>query len=196
MHIRVTCLVAIAALTTSTPLATAEDGASPTRAVIPAIATATSLVDGDAIVPVPDGAIGVTDPVDVPAVEIPLIAVSDPAAGGSPLDAPQQSGCWGRSNHPHESYTQTDYVHAEGTINCNMYMDYLYISGVLTRDRWYGAQRRDDADYAKQGGYKVNLVLKSPCPGTWTWRLNNYHEVGVGGRSGWGNTSNSKRFTC
>lgn len=149
-------------------------------------------------VSVPDGEIAANVTVSQPEVEVPLAGVAIENVSQRDAAAASASGCYGRSNSPHASNTETDYVHAEGRIDCGgNYFPYLFIEGLLTRDRWYGEEQRDYDKYTKNGGYWVNLTERSSCRNTtWTWHLYNYHEVKRSGKTYYAYTGNTRRFTC
>lgn len=164
-----------------------------TSEVLPAFGRLGSVAEPT--VSIPDGEIAANVTVSQPEVSVPLAGAPDSAQGS---DAAEYSGCTGRSNSPHTSYTEAGYVHAEGRIDCgNTYFPYLFIEGLLTRDRWYGEEQRDYDKYTKNGGYYVNLTERSPCNNTtWTWHLYNYHEVKRNGKTYYAYTGNTRRFTC
>lgn len=150
----------------------------------------------DPSIGIPDGEIAANVTVSQPETDLPLVGV--PVESSTSDAAAEASGCYGRSNSPHTSNTETGYVHAEGRIDCgSIYVSRLYIEGLLTRDRWYGEEERDYDEYTKNGGYWVNLNERSSCNNTtWTWHLYNYHEVKKGGKTYYAYTGNTRRFTC
>lgn len=111
--------------------------------------------------------------------------------------------CWAASHNPHQSYTEHGYVHAKGKLDrCSAYPSYLYIDGLLTRDRWYGEQglsRTPASDRRGTGSWRQD-IRKWRCAGvgTYTYHLYNYHQVGGYPSSQYTHayTANSNRFTC
>lgn len=126
---------------------------------------------------------------------IPSFGINAP---NSSTSSGASSGCTGRSNWPHNSYTEPGNVHAEGTISCNAYWPYLYMQGQLTRDRWYGEQNLGPTIQNSSQGYGMNLVNVYQCTdGTeWMFHLYNYEEVDNANGGYYGYTGNSHGFVC
>lgn len=151
---------------------------------------------------VPDGAV----PVGVPEGiewDVETLTVVPGASAITLSDDLSYVYCWAASHNPHQSYTERGYVHARGKLDrCSAYPSYLYIDGLLTRDRWYGEQGLDrtPASSRKGTGSWRQDIRRWRCAGagTYTYHLYNYHQVGGYPSSQYTHayTANSNRFTC